>query len=185
MSELEDNYQQLRRLDDDARPMWLRTHKPKEASGWWLGLVERAEFDASPSRNNSVERLKEDLEFFVNLLDLAVADGMPSYYAVSRLARLASGLIRLGRPIPGVPSALIPDNLARRAMATFRLSREEARAVAAGQRKVDQPNAGYDALKEINWLLPDLAMLADHLNDATLTHEVRLWVDIADELSPV
>jgi hypothetical protein len=152
-------------------------------------LVERAEFDASPRRASPSEQAKENLEFAIELIDIAEDDGMPPRYAASRLALLASAQLKSGRSAADLPLPIAPDNLCRRIMRTFRLSTDEALAVAfrlRATRDEDPPaTLESDALRDINWLLPDLEMLAPHILDESVARDVGQWLDVSARLSPV
>lgn len=190
MTDQESEYRALRELGPPERRAWLRKHAPADLRGhWWLGLVERAEFDASPRRASPSEQAKENLEFAIELIGMAEEDGMSPCYAASRLALLASAQLKSGRSVIDLYGPIAPDNLCKRIMMTFRLDRGEALAVASRLRATvdEDPPATpeSDALRDINWLLPDLEMLVPHISDESVARVVGQWLDVSASLSPV
>jgi hypothetical protein len=190
MTAHEDEYRDLREQSPDVVAGWLQTHAPAGQRGhWWLALIEHAEFDANPHRGLPREKARENLLFAVELVEMAQADGMPAYYAASRLARLASAMLKTGQPLEVMPEPIIPDVLARRIVAAFCLDKRKALAVASRLRASStgygSDDAESDALRDINWLLPDLEMLAPHISDENLTLTIRQWLDVSADLSPV
>src|SRR5687768_4608393 len=75
----EETYQELRELPPSERAGWLHAHAPVELRGhWWLALIEHAQFNASPARGLPADETVNNLEFAVELVELAEADGMPA-----------------------------------------------------------------------------------------------------------
>lgn len=179
-------YHELRAVEPARRWRWLTDRAPRELRGhWWLALIERAESDASPEHGAGPEKLRDNVDLLVDLIDLAERDGMPPHYAAGRLAMLASVLARAGQPVEAPQAS--PDRVTRRMLATFRLDPGQAVAVAARLRVADieagvddDPDA--DALDQIRWLLPDLERLAPYLTDAGLADDVRRWLDESKRL---
>jgi hypothetical protein len=180
-------YHALSLVEPGGRWSWLQVHAPAAHRGhWWLGLIERAESDAATALTSRPERAAEPVELAVDLIDLAQRDGMPPYYAASRLARLAFAALRSGLAVPDLPARLDPDRLARRILAAIPLGREEALAVAVRVRAepLDWPgDAQSDALAETNWVVPDLTALEPHLTDGALAAQVRAWTGISGRLA--
>jgi hypothetical protein len=190
MTSHEDEYRALRGLRPSERRAWLREHAPTGLRGhWWLALIEHAEFDASPSRALPPDQAKENLDFVVELIEMAQEEGLPLRYAATRLALVASAILKSGSQMVGQPAAVAPNNLARRILATFRLDRKQALEVASRLRATvdeDPPaTSESDALQDINWLLPDLEMLEPHITDDSLARAVRQWLDVSPDLSSV
>lgn len=187
MTAHEEEYQELRSLGPHDRRSWLLNHAPTSNRGhWWLALIEHAQFDASPRRSLSPDRERANLELAVELIEDAQDDGMPPYYAASRLALLASAILKSDRELADVPDAIQPDNLAKRILDTFRLSADQAVLVASRLRGAgrDEPaTAESDALREIDWLLPDLGMLSGHITDAATKVAVSQWLAVSSGLS--
>lgn len=183
----DDDYRALKRVTPQERSMWLRRHAPSELRGhWWLALIERAQSEADPSHGLPADQVRERMEFAVELIEAAQDDGMAPHYAASRLAFLTSAILRSEATFDGMPDALIPDNLARRILGCFRLDIGEALVTAARSREMDLDDPGdefYSALRDITWLLPDLRMLAPHLEDPTISRNAIEWLDIAPQLS--
>ncbi|MEJ3750468.1 hypothetical protein WEI85_45325 [Actinomycetes bacterium KLBMP 9797] len=187
MASAEERYQALKALDRSQRWQWLQEHSPTEFRGhWWLGLIERAELDASPTIEGSTNISRAGAEFLVHLIEMAIRDGMPPHYAASRLALLTSAVLKAGGNFDFLPQEILPDHLAQRILRTFRLDREEALAVASRTRAAadldDINDADSDALREICWVLPDLEMLAPHVRDPGVEQQVRKWLDISPTL---
>lgn len=123
----------------------------------------------------------------VELVEDAVEDGMPPYHEVRALIPVARAAVGSGLRVADLPDAVTPNSVTRRALASFRLSKAQALTVAAccradpgGERDDDS-----DALGEINWLLPDVEFFLEQLTDPLLAAEVRGWLEVADDLSPV
>jgi len=182
----EEEYRILKAVLPHERWRWLQEHAPAELRGhWWLGLIESAEFDASPARGLPPDQTRVNVEFAVELIEMAQRDGMASYYAASRLALLASVMLKAGL-LEGLPAAITPNELVRRIMDTFRLEKSKALAVAErlSHASPDEPaDVESDALRDMNWVLPDLRTLLPYLSDDELASRVREWVDISGTLS--
>ncbi|MEV6488451.1 hypothetical protein AB0M20_07430 [Actinoplanes sp. NPDC051633] len=190
MSTQDDDYRELRAVAPARRRDWLRGRAPTDLRGhWWLALIERAQFDAGPDRGLPPAQWKANVAFAVDLIEAAGEDGMPPYYAASRLALLTSAILKSGAGFDGLPGTLVPGDLARRILASFRLSKADALAAAARLRETadgDEPgDAESDALRDIAWSLPDLEMLRAHIGDASLRRTIEEWLDISDGLSVV
>ncbi len=188
MSTHDDDYRALRAVEHAKRRDWLQEHAPADLRGhWWLALIERAQFDASPLRELSSDQEMDNVAFAVELIEAAEEDGMPRHYAASRIALLTSAILKAGGRFDGLPAAVAPDSLARRILACFRLSKSDALMAASRLRQTANANepgdTESDALRDIAWLLPDLEMLVAHISDASLVRKVQEWLDIADDLS--
>jgi hypothetical protein len=190
MSPGEVEYRQLRRLDGPERVAWLVEHQPRDLRGhWWLSLIERAEIDAWPSNASPPDERRSNLEFAIDLIELAEAHGMPARHVVTRLARLASSYLKAGWVGNQLPSAIEPDALARRILATFRFDLDEAPRVATRVRAEGRANAPADAeieaLQDIGWLIGDLELIVPFISDDDIKAEVAAWIDLAPRLSIV
>jgi hypothetical protein len=193
MTKEEAEYHELRGLAPADRRVWLREHSPLGHTRpfWWLGLIEMAENECVPILYPSADTdFTSKLEFVASLAELAMEEkGMPHYYAVSRLARVAKMVLKSGRHIDGLPEALTPDGVAGRALRSFRLSVDEALRVAARLRSGMYDDVEADpeavALGEIDTLLYDLKPLAEHIRDEKLAAAVDQWLSLTPRLSTV
>jgi hypothetical protein len=191
MTTHENEYRELRRQTPGDRASWLQSHAPVVNRGhWWLAHIEHAEFDAHPRRETVPEQLLSNLYFAVKIIELAVADGMPLKFAVDRLTRLALGILKSDQPSSDLPDQLTPDNLAQRAIKSFRLRRSQALTVASRLRASSEGYGGEDdteseALRDINWLLTDLRALYPYVSDQNIRATVEQWLEIAGDLAPV
>jgi hypothetical protein len=188
MTKHEEEYRELRQLSKDERRSWLRRHAPSVQRGhWWLSLIERAEFDASPLRELPDDRARENIEFAVDLINMAVGDGMPRYYAGSRLCLITTSIAGFGQKNFRFPNVVTPDGCARFLLECIRPTREQIMTAAARLSDLgydsDEVDSEFEMLRELNWTLADLKMLYEYLTDKRLALEVKSWLDISEQLS--
>jgi hypothetical protein len=167
---------------------------------WWWALLERALSDLAVPGLPAAGRA-EAVAFAVELVEIAVEDGMPDYLGARWFARIA----RTGGTIDGrtenVPDVLTPDNVARRVLEAFVLTRPEAVEEAARRRRelLDSDDAWFkpgvlistmpdaddelvDRLQKVEYLMPELEALVEHIRDPALGAEVRAWLALRDQL---
>ncbi|MGH3734050.1 MAG: hypothetical protein ACRDT6_00220 [Micromonosporaceae bacterium] len=158
MTKTEVDYRTLRRLGRAERREWIREHAPPKPRGhWWLSMLETAEWAASPDRSSATREYKANVRFAVELIEDAVHDGMPPYYEARALIPVAMEAVCSGLDLTDLPETVTAEGLTQHVLASFRLTRRQALAVAARCRA--DPDGDRDsesqALGEINWLLSD------------------------------
>ncbi|TVT49444.1 hypothetical protein FNH05_16960 [Amycolatopsis rhizosphaerae] len=203
MTRTEQEYRELRRLPRDERRGWVHTTFPGGAPPqWWFAMVESAELGVSPLRAFSADQCRENFDFAVSLLELALDErGMTPCHCAYWMVRLAAMALRYRTPIAGLPESVTPDGAARLALSRIPLSREEVLMV-AGRRRNDlrqgkdrfyqsgddlsslriQVSDEVRLLQETGRVLHSLEWIADRVVDDWLFGEVRSWLGLRSEL---
>ncbi|MEV4765331.1 hypothetical protein AB0J89_22205 [Micromonospora chokoriensis] len=127
--------------------------------------------------------------------------------AVAHLTSLITIAVDAGQRVQELPASARPDRVARRAVDSFGMTREQAAARAANLRATPlteddfvQPGEDWQArwealtvtddyqdyhrLLTIERILTDLAPLVEHMTDAHLVADVRAWLRVLTELDP-
>ncbi|MEU7655722.1 hypothetical protein AB0C42_33900 [Micromonospora taraxaci] len=210
MTELEGTYRKLLLIDPPLRRQWLLDRKPDAVSPvyWWLALIDSATSDVRRQhRGWPGHRPRADMPLAVFLIDLASDHGFPMELAVAHLTSLITIALDAGQRVQELPASARPDTVARRAVDSFGMTREEAAARAANLRATPlteddfvQPGEDwrarwqaltvtddyqdYHRLLAIERILTDLAPLVRHMTDAHLVADVRAWLRVLTELDP-
>ncbi|MBD0695079.1 hypothetical protein [Streptomyces sp. CBMA123] len=203
MTRTEQEYSELRQLPGDERRGWVHSKFPEGASPqWWLAMVESAELGVSPARVLSTDQRRENFDFAVSLLELALDErGMSPCHSAYWMVRLAALALRCRTPIGGLPESVTPDGAARLAVARIPLSREEV-LMAANRRRNDlqqgrdrfyspgddlsdirnQASEEVQLLQEIERVLSSLEWIADRIVDERIYREIQSWLVLQSEL---
>ncbi|MGA4728477.1 hypothetical protein ACWEOS_24625 [Micromonospora taraxaci] len=210
MTELEGTYRGLLLTDPPLRGQWLLDRKPKAVSNvyWWLALIDSATSDVRRQhRGWPTHRPHADMPLAVFLIDLASDHGFPMEMAVAHLTSLITIALGAGQRVQELPTSARPDTIARKAVDSFGMTREQAAARAAALRAIPlteedfvQPGEDWQArwealtvtddyqdyhrLLAIERILTDLAPLVEHMTDACLVADVRAWLRVLPELDP-
>ncbi|WUR56820.1 hypothetical protein OHS32_16595 [Micromonospora chokoriensis] len=210
MTEIEDTYRGLLLIDPPLRTQWLLHRKPASVSPmhWWIALIELATSDVRRQhRGWPSHRPHADMPLAVFLIDLASDHGFPMELAVAHLTSLITIAVDAGQRVQELPASARPDRVARRAVDSFGMTREQAAARAANLRATPltednfvQPGEDWQArwealtvtddyqdyhrLLTIERILTDLAPLVEHMTDAHLVADVRAWLRVLTELDP-
>nr|WTA68155.1 hypothetical protein OHB51_02985 [Micromonospora sp. NBC_00855] len=211
MTEFEDTYRGLLLIDPPLRRQWLLDRKPASVSHahWWIALIDAATSDVHRQHCGwPSHRPCADMPLAVFLIDLASEHGFPTEVAVAQLASLITIALDTGQRVQDLPASARPDAVARRAVDSFGMTREQAAARAASLRATPlteedfvQPGEDWQArwealavtddyqdyhrLLNINRVLTDLVPLVDHMTDAHLVTDVQAWLQVLTELDPV
>ncbi|MFG3559017.1 hypothetical protein ACGGAQ_32050 [Micromonospora sp. NPDC047557] len=211
MTELEGTYRGLLLIDPPLRRQWLLDRKPASVSPvhWWLALIDLAASDVRrqhcgwPSHQPGA-----DMSLAVFLIDLASEHGFPTDLAIEQLASLIRIALDAGQRVQDLPASARPDTVARRAVDSFGMTREQAVSRAASLRAIpltedDFVHPGedwqtrwqaltvtadyqdYHRLLNIDRILTNLAPLVDYMTDAHLVADVQAWLQVLTELDPV
>lgn len=169
-----------------AARVWLHERFPSGVPfAWWRMMVDFAESEMISLTSVSVERRRERLSFAADLVEWAVEEGWPSDAAVLWLWRFASPVRGMEELAGDLPEALTPDGIARRALASFRLSRDRAAEISVKLRETsverlifggDVTDDEFRAFKELGGLFSCLRATADDVEDESLAAELRRWL---------
>jgi hypothetical protein len=194
-------YIELSTLSPADRRRWLQENAPSEMRAhWWLALIQRAEFDASPHRGLPDLEVGQGVSIAVDLVEAATETGMPRHYAAGHFLGLAA--ILASAEVSGIrmPEVVTPNGAVRYALESFRLSPEEALAVAARRRqalmdenawskpgdKIDLADARrHDDsrdLQDIENLLFKIEQVIEYVDDRPLSDAVKYWLGLRDRL---
>ncbi|MEV0345695.1 hypothetical protein AB0H88_08010 [Nonomuraea sp. NPDC050680] len=165
-------------------------------------MVEYAEVDVAPTKELSWNERRDNFQFAVSLLDLALEHGgMSACYSAYWMVRLAAVALRYGGHVQALPQVLTPNGVAQLVLERLPLSRDEALAE-AGRRRTE-PEGGVDrvhipgedlsvgpspldqrfrSLADIESVLPALTWVAGGISDEWLASEVRSWLDLLPRL---
>jgi hypothetical protein len=201
--DIADTYEQVRRQPSDERRAWLRLHAPKDENraNWWWSLLDRAQADVARPRDRLTSDYANYVLFAVDLIKMAMADGMPAYLGASWMARIARSVEASGNRDAIILASLDPDNVARRILATFQLSQAAALAAAARRHQelltddsawikpgetivatYSNSDPELSWLQEIEYLMPDLALVESQITDGGLAETARSWLALRDRL---
>ncbi|MFI5643408.1 hypothetical protein [Kitasatospora sp. NPDC051705] len=199
MTRTEQEYRELRQLPRNERRSWVRGMFPEGAPPqWWLSMVESAELGVSPMRELPADQYRENFEFAVSLLDLALDEGgLSPCHCAYWMVRIAATSLRFRTQIDHLPEVVTPDGAARIALERIPLSREEA--LAAANRRRDDLGRGEDRfyvpgddlsdarhqateeirlLQEVERVLSSLEWIADRIIDEQLSREIQSWLNL-------
>jgi hypothetical protein len=197
----DDAFHEFRSQGAENRRTWLRDHIPRQMRAqWWWALLERAQAEIrgagllAPGRG-------EAMVLAVEIVESAINDGMPDYLAASWFARMALTGGAIDNRSSDTPEALEPDHVARRILGAFGLTRAEAIEEAARRRQEllqnddawfkpgdqvrsvrDPSNQHVDPLQKIEYLTPELELVAEHIRDPQLAAEARAWLTVREQL---
>ncbi len=211
MTDFEDFYHDLIHTDPASRKAWLLVHFPADVSPahQWLALIDAAVSDVrNEQRARAATPPRADGELAASLIDWALEHGYPLSRAIAHLVELRTTILAAGQPPEHLPANLQPNNVVRRALDGFAMTRPQALARAAHLR--DQPLTDadyvrpgenvaevlqtlrgtddyqdYDRLLDIQRMLNDIEPLAKLVTDADLAAELAEWLRITAELDPV
>jgi hypothetical protein len=77
----------------------------------------------------------QNLPIVLEIVDAGVEEGMPQYHAARHVVGLAASLANAGVTSTRLPNSVTPDGAVKRALESFRLSPDEALAVAGRRRQ--------------------------------------------------
>jgi hypothetical protein len=198
---VEDIYRELRLQRQHDRRAWLREHTPEQMRAhWWWALLERAQSGIVAPGPHAAGQV-DNVALAVELVEIAVDEGMPDYLGASWIARFARTVGINDARSAHVSEVLNPDNVARRILTTFQLTRQEAIEEAARRRAEllesedawfkpgDQigslPDTGgehADRLQKVEYLMPELELVVEHVRDRALAAETRAWLSLRAQL---
>ncbi|WP_435209263.1 hypothetical protein [Micromonospora sp. bgisy143] len=210
MTEFEGTYRRLLLIDPPLRRQWLLDRKPASVSPvhWWFALIDQATSDVRRQHCGwPHHRPHADMPLAVFLIDLASEHGFPTELGAEQLASLITIALNAGQRVQDLPASARPDTVARRAVDSFGMTREQAAARAASLRATPlteddfvQPGEDWQArwqaltvtddyqdyhrLLNIERILTDLAPLVDYMTDARLVADVQAWLQVLAELDP-
>jgi hypothetical protein len=211
MTGYEDLYRHLIHTDPTSRKAWLIEHFPADVSPvhQWLALIDSAILDVRyAQRGWAATRPRADGGLAASLINWALEQGYPIDLAVRHLVELRTLMLVAGQPPERLPANVHPDNIVRRALDGFAMTRSQALTRAAHLR--DQPVTDadymlpgenvaevlqalrgtddyqdYHRLLGIQRMLNDIEPLAEHVTDADLAAELAEWLRITTEPDPV
>lgn len=211
MTDYEDFYRHLIHTDPASRKAWLIEHFAADVSlvHQWLALIDSAISDVRyEQRGWETTRPRADGELAASMIDWALEQGYPIDLAVRHLVELRTLMLVAGQPPERLPANLRPDNIVRRALDGFAMTRSQALTRAAHLRdrplteadfmrpgenvaEVLQALEGtddyqdYHRLLGIQRMLNDIEPLAEHVTEADLAADLAEWLRITTELDPV
>jgi hypothetical protein len=211
MTDFEDLYRGLVQTDPSSRKAWLIDHFPTDVSPvhQWLALIEAALSDVRHEYQGRIGTSpRADIGLAAALIEWALDHGYPIGRAVGQLVQLTTMTLAAGRQLDQLPADLQPDNVVRRALNGFGMTRSQAIARAAQLRakpvsaedyvrpgedvtellpaiRATDDYKDYHRLLDIQQMLADIDPITGLVTDADLAAELAEWLRIAAELDPV
>ncbi len=202
MARVSDDYDGFRRFEPSARRQWVERRFPGGASAqWWLAMAELVQSEMTAADVLPVAGYREIADFGISLLNLAVdLGGVRPGDAVAQLAQFARVAISRGVNADDLPEGATPDGVIRRALDAIRMKPDAALAAARRRRAeiINDPNAiclpgqdvsssnlphdeGIQQLGEIEGMLGSLVRIVDHVHDAQLAEDIRVWLNLREQ----